>query len=65
MPQKYSPKEEGTTADFQMQMFALFSLLDSGNQEMYYFNGPGDRIESSQRLLGGTKVDVWKPFGAS
>ena len=65
MPKKYSPKEEGTTANLQMQILALLSLLDSGNHGIYYFKGPGDRIEASRRLLGGTKVDLWKPFGAS
>ena len=64
-PTKYSPKEGGTTANFQIQIFALFSLLDSGNNEMCYFKGPGDRIEASRRPLGGTTVDLWKPFGAS
>ena len=62
---KDNKKEGGTTANFQMQNFALFSLLDSGNNEMCYFKGPGDRIEASRRPLGGTKVDLWKPFGAS
>ncbi len=52
MPNKYSPKEGGTTANFQMQNVALFSLLDSGNNEMCYFKGPGDRIEASRRPLG-------------
>ena len=65
MTKTYSPKEGGTTANFQIQNFALVSLLDSGNHEMYYFKGPGDRIEASRRPLGGTKVDLWKPFGAS
>ena len=65
MPHKYSPKEGGTTGNFQIMIFALFSLLDSGNNEMCYFKGPGDRIEASRRPLGGTKVDLWKPFGAS
>ncbi len=63
--QQYNKKEGGTTANFQMQNFALYSLLDSGNNEMCYFKGPGDRIEASRRPLGGTKVDLWKPFGAS
>ncbi len=65
MPNTYSPKEGGTTANFQIQIFALFSLLDSGNNEMCYFKGPGGRIEASRRPLGGTTVDLWKPFGAS
>jgi len=62
---KIAQKKGGTTANFQIQIFALFSLLDSGNNEMCYFKGPGDRIEASRRPLGGTKVDLWKPFGAS
>ncbi len=41
MPKGYSPKEGGTTANFQIQIFALFSLLDSGNNDMCYFKGPG------------------------
>ncbi len=56
MPKKYSPKEGGTTANFQIQIFALFSLLDSGNNEMCYFKGPGDRIEASRRPLGVLKL---------
>ena len=63
--QKYNQKEGGTTANFQMQNFALFSLLDSANNEMCYFKDPGDRIEASRRPRGGTKVDLWKSFGAS
>ena len=65
MPKQYNPKEGGTTANFQIRNFALFSLLDSGNHEMCYFKGPGDRIEASRRPLGGTKVDFLKRFGAS
>ena len=65
MPNKYSPKGGGTTANFQIQNFALFSLLDSGNHELCYFKGPGDRIEASRRPLGGTTVDLWKPCGPS
>ena len=66
MPEQSCKKEGGTTANFQISIFALsFSLVDSGNYEMCYFKGPGGRIEASRRPLGGTTVDLWKPFGAS